>query len=166
MGWNEATKAAKESSGGLYLQLKDKEEATITIIGEPVHFYSIYQDKTEYQTHVPGSNFKFKTQIVEIVDDKMQGRLWSQGAKAFKRLTYINSKMGGVKDKILLVAREGSGKDDTVYNIDVVGTLSTEQKEQIKKIKLPEMERKDGISTSGMPPTYDVPPPDSEDIPF
>lgn len=26
MGWNEATKAAKESSGGLYLQLKDKEE--------------------------------------------------------------------------------------------------------------------------------------------
>ena len=156
MGWEDATKAAKKSGSGLFLQLQDGESAMITIIGEPTHFYSVFKDPKEYSTQVPGSNFRFKAQIVEIAEDKMQGKIWSQGAKAFKRLTYINSKMGGVKDKILLVAREGSGKDDTIYNIDVAGSLSPEQKEVIKTVKLPDMGRKDV--------SHDTP--DDSEVPF
>lgn len=144
MGWKDTTAAAKKS-GGLYLQLNDGDKKQIIVCGEPQHFYQIFQDKKEYTTQVPGSSFKFKVQIVEIEDGKMQGKLWSQGAKAFKRLAYLNEEFGGIQDKVLLVARKGSTKDNTEYNIDIRSTLTQEQQERIKGVKLPEMERKEAL---------------------
>lgn len=173
MGWNKAKKIADESGGGLFLELKDGDEKQVIVMSEPVEFFSIFGDKTnkEYTTQVPGSSFKFKVQIIEINGATLEPRLWSGGKRVFDRLYYLQTKMGGVSDKILLVAREGSGKEDTKYQIDIQAALTPEQKERIKAVKLPSMERKETKDFPELPdlsPLSDQEPPlpDDSDIPF
>ena len=159
MGWNEANKAAEESGGGLFLQLKDRDIKQVVVMGEPVHFFQIFGDKTnkEYATKVPNSSFRFKVQVVEIHGSNLEGKLWSGGKTIFERLVYLHQNMDGIHNKILTVARKGSTKDDTVYNIDIKTTLPPEKVEQIKAIKLPPMERKESND--------EIPLPD-EEVPF
>lgn len=162
MGWTESTKAAEESGGGMFLQLKDGETKQVVIMGEPVHFFQIFGDQREYQTKVPGASFKFKVQVVESIGTKLEGKLWSGGKTIFERLVYLHQHMGGISDKLILVARKGSTKDDTTYNIDIKATLSSDQLTKVKAVKLSPMERKEAI------PEYqdNIPPPDEDSVPF
>lgn len=171
MGWNESKKAAQESGGGMFLQLKDGDRKQVVVVGEPHHFFQIYGDKTntEYQSKVPLSSFRFKVQVVEAVGTNLEGKLWTGGKTVYERLLYLHEDMGGIGDKMLLVTRKGSTKDDTTYNIDIKTTLSADQLSKIKAVKLPPMERKEGVSSTGVPPGLpdDIPyPDDSDTVPF
>lgn len=162
MGWNESNKAAQESGGGLFLQLKDGDIKQIVVMGEPIHFFQIFGDQKEYSTKVPGSSFKFKVPVIEKVQGKMEAKLWSGGKTIFERLVYLHQNMEGIGNKLLIVARKGSTKDDTVYNIDIKQTLDSEAMAKLKEVKLPSMERKEEIPDV----PDDIPPFDDTGIPF
>jgi len=167
MGWNNAKKSANESGGGIFLSLKDGDVKQVVIMGEPVHYFQVFGEQVEYQMKVPNSSFRFKVQVVEIIGSNFEGKLWNGGKTIFERLVYLHENMGGVSDKILLVARKGSTKDDTIYNIDIKSTLTSDQLAKIKVVKLPPMERKE-VSSTGMPPGLpeDIEPPSDSDVPF
>lgn len=163
MGWNDAKKAAEESGGGNYIKFKDGDKKQIVVVGEPVHFFQIYGPKggQKFDRKVPGSSFRFKVSIVEINGPTFEPKILELGRMVFDRLVYLAEEMG-IENKILIVHRKGSTKDDTTYNIDIKGPLSTEQIEVIKEMSFPKLsiEKNDDIPD-------DIPPfPEDNDAPF
>lgn len=162
MSWSSAKKTSDDSKDSAYLKLKDKDRKQIVLMSEPVTFFAVFGEKgKEYRTKVPGSSFKFKVLVVELATG--EGKIWSGGSKVLDRIAYLDEEMGPINKKVLIVGREGNGKDDTTYNVDVKGDITPEIQAKINAAKLPKMESKNA-EPAEMPD--DLPPPPSDDIPF
>lgn len=154
MGWSDAKKVSDESKESSYLKLKDGDRKQVVVIGEPITFFQVFGEKgKEYSSKVPGSSFKFKVQVVDITTG--EGKIWSGGSTILDRLSYLDEEMGPLSKKVLIVARKGSGKDDTTYNIDVKGEVTAEISKKISSAKLPSLERKEHDDV--LPPSEDIP---------
>lgn len=142
MSWSATKKAAEKSRGDTYLKLKDGDKKELALVGEPVPFYQIYGDKTEYPDWVEGASFRFKINVIDI--QTMKAHIWSSGKTVFDRLEYLQDEMGGVEGKLLIVSRQGSGKEDTTYNVDIKRQLNESEKQAIAAVKTFSLVRHEG----------------------
>lgn len=162
MSWDKAKELAKQS-GGLFLKLGDGDKKQIVLLGDPEGFYQIYSQggSQEFSHKVPGSSFRFKVPVAVINGKEVEACIFSQGKTVFERLSYIHEEMGGLDDKIILIHRKGSTKDDTVYNIDVKGPVTPELKKIIDALEKPSLEKKEKDL-----PYSDTPHPGDDEVPF
>lgn len=163
-GWDNVDKTVKNIPSGSFIKLKSGESIKGVFRGEPRCFFSIFNDKTEYEAYVPGSSFRFKIPFVVKENGAYVAKIFSQGKRFWEMLKKCKEKYG--LDKVFEISREGSTKDDTVYSLLYEGDLSKDELEQIGKVKLPALVSNNEGSDDDYVPPGDFNAPEDDNLPF
>lgn len=178
MAWNDIDKV--KEGGGIFKKLKNGESFEGVFVGEPITYYKIFGDNTEYPQKVAGSSFKIKIVVAIKEEGAWKGVLFEQGVKFAKSLRAFVSECG--QNQVYKVMREGSGKDDTEYHIFPKESLTQKQIDEILSSitipslvgeKAPSIERNESLSKqanasvqSGKFDEINPPPMTDDDCPF
>lgn len=132
-GWDKFNEAV-EKDNGVFVKIKDGEAIEGVFVGEPHVYYGKFKDQNEYSEWQQGLSFKFKMNFLSLENGSFTSKILQGSKTVGKRLKYLFENSG--QDSVYRIAREGSGKDDTVYHIDFKSKLTEEQSKKIKTIEL------------------------------
>jgi len=156
-GWGKLDEQ-EGGGGGLFIKLKDGESVEGVFRGEPHCFYQIFKDKREYENYVEGSSFRFKLVMIIKENGAYVGKILQQGVKLGKSVRLCTQECG--MDYIYKIIREGSSKDDTIYQLIPKRALTESEKSQIEAVEIPSLKSTRKKSSGEESPS------DDSDFPF
>jgi len=135
-------KESKDSSGGLFLSLKDGDKKIVIFRGDPYCFYQVYKEKEEHKTWAEGRSFKFRLNVLVRDGDVWKPMIFSQGITVAGMISDVKEKYG--LNTIYEIKRKGSTKDDTTYNIMYERALNPDEVAKLETFKLLALVRSEG----------------------
>lgn len=125
-----------------YIVLKDGEKVTGVFAGKPYAYY-VRWDKGKSEVvgeNEPGAKFRAKFNFIVQENGAYVAKMWNASATIYNRLADLNEN-NPLENSLMTIKRIGSGTD-TDYNIDRTATLTNDQKEKIRHVKLHDLEEK------------------------
>lgn len=98
----------------LFLKIKDGETVTVRIASEPAIFETENEDKVTQEIRI-----STKYGWIVYNQDRHLAQVWQQGAKFFRALAALaqDEEWGDPTGYNIKISRQGSGFQDTVYNV-------------------------------------------------
>ncbi len=131
--WQGYADNMKGSGDGKYVNLKDKEQITFTIMGDPGEQYLKFPDGGGKPTQVKAGTTGAQHKIgIPIYDTKQKAARFLQlTVNTFKDLAALVAELG--EERIFRVSRTGSGLTDTKYTVTSIDRMDDALKAEVAK---------------------------------
>lgn len=133
----------QETSGGLFIKLKDGDSVSGVIAGEELVKYKKWENgkTTECDPEDERASFRFIVNMIVNENGGYKAKLLEQGRKVYDQLRELHESGYDLERTTIKITRKGSGLNDTTYTVLPVpnGTLNDKQLESLKEVKLNEL---------------------------
>lgn len=133
---NELPKNEGAGTGSLFVKLKGGESVRGVFVGDPVDFMKAFKEGDK-------PSFRFRINFVTQENGAYVAKIFEQGKTSYQALRTLNDQGYELDKHIMIISRQGDTKDTTTYSILPApkGNLTTEQSEQVSKVKLNDLKK-------------------------
>jgi hypothetical protein len=143
-GWEAADEVRKETSGGLYLRLKDGEKALVVFAAPPVTFRTVWvdggselYDPAKHDGVRPSTRYAFAVFTPVQGKQEYQAQVWEASGKTYDAISKARKKYGA--KYLYEIERKGS-TTDTTYSVLPERELKEGEIKYLRGIDVPDVE--------------------------